>query len=151
MIDFDVPRDIREFLDRLDGFISESVAPLERQYGEAQLLDDTFETEALPQLRDAARAAGVYGPQLPTSRGGHDLGTTALGLVSEGCGAVATRVAGSEHHGARRSDDAPAAALRVRHAEGSVAAPFAAGRIRSCFGMTETDAGADPRHIRSTA
>ena len=151
MIDFDVPRDIRDFLDRLDGFIEESVTPLEQHYGEAELLDGTFEAEALAPLREAARAAGVYGPQLPTSLGGQNLGTTALALVSERCGPSQLASLGLNM---MAPDEATMHLLL--HFGSDVQkdrwlTPLAEGRMRSCFGMTEPDAGADPRRIRSTA
>jgi acyl-CoA dehydrogenase len=153
MIDFTLSPDVRAFLGRLTAFIDEEVVPLE-----AELTEDDFrvhpsrvETDILPGLRKKARDADVYAPQLPREYGGQDLSATALAFVAERCGphplaAYAINMMAPDeatmhllvHFG---SEEQKERWLR----------PLAAGEIRSCFGMTEPDAGSDPRRISATA
>lgn len=151
MIDLEVPAPARAFIERLDAFIAESVVPLEERYGESSLLDGSFEREALAQLRRDARTAGVYGPQLPPDLGGQGLGITALALVSERCGpypfaSLGINMMAPDEATMHLLEHFGSAQQRERWLE-----PLAAGEIRSCFGMTEPDAGADPRRIASRA
>lgn len=151
MIDLEVPKPTRVFIERLERFLESHVVPAEDKYGEEDVRDGTFESRALPRLRAAARDAGVYAPQLPPELGGQGLGITALALVSERCGPYAF---GSLALNMMAPDEAT---MHLLQHFGSPEqrerwlVPLAAGELRSCFGMTEPDAGSDPRRIASTA
>lgn len=151
MIELTIPMDVREFLTRLDAFIQEEVKPAEDGLRDADITSGAIESDLLPLLRARAREAGVYAPQLPPEWGGQGLGVTALALVAERCGphrlaSLALNVMAPDeanlhlllHYGSPEQQE------RWLH-------PLAEGTIRSCFGMTEPDAGSDPRRITTTA
>ncbi len=150
-MDFTVPAATIEFVEKVQTFIDDYVAPAEEDVTEADFDNGRVESEILPALRDEARRAGVFGPQLPKEYGGQGVGLTTLALVAERCG---PHVLGSLALNAMAPDEATMHLLlhfgndqqRKRWLE-----PLARGEIRSCFGMTEHDAGSDPRRIASRA
>lgn len=151
MIDFSVPVATVAFVERVREFIDIHVAPLETDVTDEDYLSGRLEHEVLRPLREKAREAGVYGPQLPREYGGQDLGLLSVALVSEVCGPHAL---GSLALNCMAPDEATMdLLLRFGTPEQKERwlRPLAEGRIRSCFGMTEPDAGADPRRISSTA
>lgn len=151
MIDFTIPPETVEFLDRLQEFIDSEVVPAEEQLSEDDFRNGRMEQEFLPKLRDKARDAGLYTPQLPEEFGGHGLGETALVLISERCG---PHPLASYAINMMAPDEANMFLLEHFGSEEQHERwlkPLAAGEIRSCFGMTEPDAGSDPRRISSTA
>lgn len=157
MIDFTLSPDALEFLARLDQFVEEVVLPVESDVSEADLhaaigsVPSTVEREVLPALRREARKASVYAPQLSREYGGLGLPPTTLALAAEICGphllaSYAINMMAPEE-----------GTMDLLHRFGSDEQkrrwlkPLAAGEIRSAFGMTEPDAGSDPRRITSTA
>jgi alkylation response protein AidB-like acyl-CoA dehydrogenase len=132
----------RDAVERVRALVSEQVIP-----AEARLLGRGFR-ESLPELgklRDAARAAGVWAPYLARELGGMGLSLYEYAFVAEELGrsplghwvvnAQAPDVGNMElllGHGSE--------ALKKQWLE-----PLAAGRIRSCFSMTEPEhAGSNP-------
>jgi acyl-CoA dehydrogenase len=153
MISLDLDPETIDFLDRLERFIDEHVVPVERELQRNDIRErrEHLEQEVIPQLRVRARTAGVYGPQLPKAFGGLELPLTTLAFVSERCG---------PHRLASLAINMMApdeASMHLLERFGTPAQqemwlrPLAAGEMRSCFGMTEPDAGADPRRITTTA
>ena len=132
----------RDAVERVRALVSEHVIP-----AEARLLGRGFR-ESLPELgklRDAARAAGVWAPYLSRELGGMGLSLYEYAFVAEELGrsplghwvvnAQAPDVGNMELLLGHGSD-----ALKKRWLE-----PLAAGRIRSCFSMTEPEhAGSNP-------
>lgn len=142
-----------EFLERLDRFIDDHVVPIELtlQRNDIRERREHLESVVIPALRSEARNAGVYGPQLPKVLGGLDLPLTTLAFVSERCGPH--RLA-SLAINMMAPDEASMYLLErfgTTEQQERWLRPLAAGEIRSCFGMTEPDAGADPRRITTTA
>jgi len=96
-MDFRIPPDVAVFIERLDAFIDEKIAPLEQQH--PQYFDHRREwartdwtaggTPAadwealLDRMREIADEAGVYRYALPTELGGHGASNLALALVRE--------------------------------------------------------------------
>lgn len=151
MVDFTLAPETVEFLDRLQAFIDGHVAPVEEGLTEGDFEGGRVERELLPELRKRARQAGVYTPQLPPEFGGLGLAVTTLALAAERCGphllaSLALNVMAPDeanmhllvHYGTPEQQE--------RWLQ-----PLAAGELRSCFGMTEPDAGSDPRRIQSRA
>ena len=106
----------------------------------------------LSALRDEVRAAGLWGPQIPTDLGGLGLSLLEHGLVSEELGRSPL---GHYVFGCQAPD---AGNIEILHRYGSAAQkerwlePLAAGRIRSCFSMTEPEhPGSNPTELSSTA
>ena len=151
MIDLTLPQDTVEFLDRVQIFIDHNVVPAEQGLTEDDFRSGRVETDLLPELRRAARDARVYGPQLPIEMGGQGLGITTLALVSERCG---PHPLASLALNAMAPDEANMHLLLHYGTEDQKRRwlePLVRGEIRSCFGMTEPDAGSDPRRISSRA
>jgi acyl-CoA dehydrogenase len=151
VIDFSVPDDVRSAVQRLDKFITTEVAPAEANVDEVDIGSGAIETELLPSLRAAAKRAGVYAPQLPTAWGGQGLGPTAVALLAERCGphplaALALNCSAPDEGNLHLLLHYGTPAQQERWLR-----PLAEGTIRSCFAMTEPDAGSDPRRMRSSA
>jgi len=71
-MNFDLPPDLVALRDRVAAFIRDSVIPAEPQSGEE------VGPATIYVLREKARRAGIYGPQLPPEYGGLGLGTVAM-------------------------------------------------------------------------
>lgn len=150
-MDFSVPPETVQFVERVQGFIDDYVRPAEEGVTEADIHNGRVENEILPSLRDKAGAAGVFGPQLPKEYGGQDLGVTTLALVAERCGPhpLASLALNT------MAPDEATMHLLLKYGnigqKGKWLEPLARGEVRSCFGMTEHDAGSDPRRISTRA
>ncbi len=142
-MDFDLPRELIELRDRVAAFVRDEVIPLENNFSAADLT----------ALRQKARKAGIYGPQLPREWGGLGLGTLAMCVVFEQAG---------------RSLFGPLALHCAAPDEGNMhllsiyatpeqreqlLRPLVEGKIRSCFAMSEPapGAGADPTMLKTQA
>lgn len=137
------------FLTSLGRFLDEVVAPLESRFlleGFAAISQD------LERARDEARARGLFAPQLPVEDGGLGLSLVEVGEVS--------RILGRSPIGHfalhMQAPDVSNMELLHRFASDSQRErfyrPLAAGRIRSCFSMTEPDhAGSNPVVMSTTA
>lgn len=79
-MDFELAPELIDLRDRVAAFIRDEVIPLERRGGER------ISFEEINALRQKARAAGIYGPQLPREYGGLGLGTLAMCVVFEQAG-----------------------------------------------------------------
>lgn len=141
--------DIEGFLQSLGHFLDEVVQPLESRFlleGFAAIAND------LERARDEARARGLFAPQLPIEDGGLGLSLVEVGEVS--------RILGRSPIGHfalhMQAPDVSNMELLHRFASDSQRErfyrPLAAGRIRSCFSMTEPEhAGSNPVVMSTTA
>jgi len=71
-MDFELSPDLIELRDRVAAFVRDEVIPAEENGA-----------RDIQSLRDKARKAGIYGPQLPREFGGLGLGTVAMCVVFE--------------------------------------------------------------------
>lgn len=135
-MDFSIAAPTRELLDSIEGFVRHELEPLEKDF--FTLPFGQIEP-ALENKREAVRRAGWWAPNLPAELGGLGLGLVDHGLVSEVLGGCpfAHYVFGCQ---------APDAGnIELLHAHATAAQretwlePLAAGRLRSCFSMTEVD------------
>ena len=131
----------REFIDR-------EVIPLENR-----AVRDGLAPETLAALRDKARAAGVYGPQINPAYGGLGLGILDIVPVFEAAGRsllgpLALHCSAPDEGNLHTLEIAANPAQRERYLR-----PLAEGPVRSAFAMTEPapGAGADPAAIRTAA
>jgi acyl-CoA dehydrogenase len=148
-MDFDIPETTAALLDRVREFIDRRVIP-----AEPEILPNGVggNEPLLLKLRDEVREAGMWGPQIPRDLGGMGLPLLEHGLVSQELGRSPL---GHFVFGAQAPD---AGNLEVLHRYGSPEqkqrwlAPLAAGKIRSCFAMTEPEnSGSNPTDLATTA
>jgi acyl-CoA dehydrogenase len=146
LIDFEIPPDLEEIRGRVALFVRDVVLPAETPAGDAAV------ESILPDLREKARAAGLWTPHLPPEWGGMGLGTLGMAVVSEELGAsalasLALNVMAPDEGTMHLLLEAGTADQRDRYLK-----PLAAGDIRSCFAMTEKDvASSDPTGLRTRA
>jgi acyl-CoA dehydrogenase len=151
VIDFTVPNDVRSTVARLEDFITRVVLPAEAEVSEDDIHSGAVEHDVLPALRAAARRAGLFAPQLPPAWGGQGLGPTALALLAERCGphllaALALNCSAPDEGNLHLLLHYGTPSQQERWLK-----PLAEGTVRSCFAMTEPDAGSDPRRMQARA
>ncbi|MEZ4454041.1 MAG: acyl-CoA dehydrogenase family protein [Nannocystaceae bacterium] len=148
-MDFSPPTQSAPLLASIREFIAEEVLPCE-----AEILAAGFAASdaRLAELRARAKAAGLWGPQIPRELGGLGLPLVDHGLVSELLGYSPL---GHYVFGAQAPD---AGNLEILHKYGSAEQrarwldPLASGAIRSCFSMTEPQsAGSNPTLLACAA
>lgn len=147
--DFGLTAQQGDLRDRTKAFIADVVIPRETEL----FVPGGVSEDSILDLRDKARAAGVYGPHLPPEYGGlgcdwrtvavafEEAGTSLLGPLAIN-GAAPDE--GNLHLLSKVADDAQ----RARYL-----APLAAGVTRSAFAMTEPmpGVGSDPAMLLTTA
>lgn len=146
-MDFSYPPHVEAIVQRVHEFLKAEVYPLEGHE------PDMLEGEALQTLRQKAKAAGVYAPQLPIEWGGLDLNLQAMIPVFEAAG---RSLLGPLALNCAAPDEGNMHLLMLAANEEQkerYLAPLAAGTTRSAFGMTEPPpgAGADPNMLLTTA
>jgi acyl-CoA dehydrogenase len=140
-MDFELSPDLIELRDRVAAFIRDEVIPAEK--GEADIA----------ALRDKARRAGIYGPQLPREYGGLGLGTVAMCVLFEQAGRsflgpLALHCSAPDEGNMHLLSLYATPAQREQYLR-----PLVEAKIRSCFAMTEPapGAGSDPTMIATRA
>ncbi|MDX6692916.1 MAG: acyl-CoA dehydrogenase [Blastocatellia bacterium] len=148
-MDFNLPPELVELRERVAAFIRDEVIPLERA-GEA---GESITPEQLTLLRGKARAAGIYGPQLPKEYGGLGLGTIGMCVLFEQAGRsflgpLALHCAAPDEGNMHLLSLYANTEQREQYLR-----PLVEGRIRSCFSMTEPapGSGSDPTMLRTRA
>lgn len=146
-MDFSYPPHVEEIVQRVHEFLKSEVFPLEN------LEPDMLDGEMLQTLRQKAKAAGVYAPQLPVEWGGLGLNLQEIIPVFEVAG---RSLLGPLALNCAAPDEGNMHLLLLAANEEQkerYLAPLAAGTIRSCFGMTEPPPGngSDPNMLLTTA
>jgi acyl-CoA dehydrogenase len=148
-MDFTPSARAAELAERVKAFVQDEVIPLERHAHH----EDGLAPEQVAELRARARAAGVYGPQLPAEYGGLGLELLECCPVFEAAGRsligpLAINCAAPDEGNFHLLHKVASPAQQERYAR-----PLAEGTVRSCFAMTEPapGAGADPTMIRTRA
>lgn len=148
-MNFDLPAGLLDLRRRVRAFVRDVVLPLEPHEAEEQGLPDGV----LAELRQKARDAGLWTPQLPAEMGGLGLDTTGMCLVFEEAGysplgPLALHCAAPDEGNMHLLLKAATPAQRERFL-----LPLAQGKTRSCFALTEPapGAGSDPTMIRTRA
>ena len=148
-MDFSIPRETEERLAAMRTFVEREVVPLE-----PELFGGSFATlePSLDPLRDEVRRRGWWAPGVATELGGMGLGLVDLGLVSE---AVGRSPLGHYVFGMNAPDAGNVELLDLHGSEEQRErwlGPLAAGKIRSCFAMTEPEnPGSNPVLLDTTA
>src|SRR5688500_15072379 len=148
-MDFDIPQATQELLARVRELVDGAIIPAEPEILAHGVAGDE---PAMLALRERVRAAGLWGPQIPRELGGMGLPAMDHAMVSEELGRSPL---GHFAFGCQAPD---AGNLEILHRYGSDEhkrrwlEPLAAGRIRSCFAMTEPEtSGSNPTDLRTTA
>jgi acyl-CoA dehydrogenase len=150
-IDFQLPPDVEEVRLKVRSFMDSEVRPREKDLGDREA-DRASYVRTIVELREKAKAEGLWNPHLPPEWDGMGLGPVAMAFVSAEAGRTGIGPfvinaqapdEGNMHtllHWA--TDDQKERYLR----------PLAEGRSRSCFAMTEPEvAGSDPTLIQTRA
>ncbi|MBN9112186.1 MAG: acyl-CoA dehydrogenase family protein [Pseudonocardia sp.] len=149
--DFEVDPTYAEQLRWVEEFVRDEVEPLDVALGNPYDKSDEVANSIVAPLRDAVRERGLWAVHLGPELGGPGYGQVELGLLNEILGR--SRWAPSVF-GCQAPDSGNAEILarfgtaeqKQRYLE-----PLLAGRICSCYSMTEPQAGADPTLLRATA
>lgn len=149
MFDFEVSSEMSALLARYRDFVGKEVLPLEARAAGRPFSE--LEPE-LARVRDEARAAGLFAPQVPREHGGLGLSFREHALVSEVLGRSPLG------HYVMNCQAPDAGNMEILHLFGSdeqkarFLAPLARGEIRSCFSMTEPErAGSNPTWLDTRA
>ncbi len=148
-MDFDLPPSVAALGERVRAFVEDEVIPLEPQAKAA----DGLPPELLAALRQKAKAAGLWTPQLPVEYGGQGLDLIGICAVFEQAG---RSLLGPLALNCSAPDEGNMHLLHLAATPGQkekYLRPLAAGDLRSSFAMTEPHpgAGADPTMIQTTA
>src|SRR6202023_3456186 len=140
-MDFEHSPELVALRDRVAAFVRDEVIPAEKG------------TLDIVALRQKARKAGIYGPQLPREYGGLGLGTVAMCVVFEQAGRsflgpLALNCSAPDEGNMHLLSLYATAEQRERYLR-----PLALGTIRSCFAMSEPapGAGSDPTMMQTRA
>ncbi len=140
-MDFELSPELIELRDRVAAFVRDEVVPAESG------------TPDLDALRQKARKAGIYGPQLSREYGGLGLGTVAMCAVFEQAGRsflgpLALNCAAPDEGNMHLLSLYATDAQREQYLR-----PLVEGKIRSCFAMSEPapGAGSDPTMMQTRA
>lgn len=148
-MDFTISDKMTAVLALINEFVDKELIPLEREF-----LNTDF-NKMIPALEDKRRMVRqmeLWGPNHPKALGGMGLTMVEHGLVSEALGRTPL---GHYVFGCQAPD---AGNIEILHLHGTPAQkekylkPLAAGKIRSCFSMTEVDMpGSNPVMLETTA
>jgi alkylation response protein AidB-like acyl-CoA dehydrogenase len=148
-MDFALSDKMQTMLGMIDEFVRRELLPLEPEFMRRPFRELLPEVE---QRRAKVRQMGLWAPNLPAELGGMSLDLVEHGLVSE---ALGRSPLGHFVFGCHAPD---AGNIEILHRYGSPEQrerwlePLAAGRIRSCFSMTEVEMpGSNPVMLETTA
>jgi acyl-CoA dehydrogenase len=149
MIDFSLPPELAELRDRVARFVDEVAIPAESRDVSTHGLDEALRDE----LQQAARAWGVFAPQVPVALGGLGLDMRGNAVVFEEAG---YSLLGPQALNCAAPDEGNMHLLEVVATETQreqFLIRLAAGETRSCFAMTEPapGAGSDPSMLSTRA
>jgi acyl-CoA dehydrogenase len=140
-MDFELSPELVDLRDRVAAFVRDEVIPAENGAPDVK------------SLRDKARKAGLYGPQLPREYGGLGLGTIAMCVLFEQAGRsflgpLALNCAAPDEGNMHLLSLYATDEQRERYLR-----PLVEGSIRSCFAMSEPapGAGSDPTMMQTRA
>jgi acyl-CoA dehydrogenase len=149
-IDFTLPPDVTEARDRIRSFLENEVAPAEERLRAGR--DPSAWRPALQELREKARAEGLWAPHMPREWGGMGLGPLAMAFVSAECG---RQMFGAYVLNCHAPDEGNMHTLlhwATPDQKERYLRPLVEGRCRSCFALTEPEvACSDPTNLRTSA
>lgn len=145
MIDFEIPEETKAIRAKVRSFVHEHCIPAEKE------LDTREYEDVLWELRDKARAQGLWCPFIPEEHGGMGLKPLANALVQMELG---ESMLGALALNTQGPDDATMLTL-LEHGtdfqKEKFLKPLLEGKKRICYSMTEKAAGADATGMRTAA
>jgi acyl-CoA dehydrogenase len=149
-IDFTVPAELRELLDRVKAYIEEDVLPAEADVEDPH--DMLKSWGVVDRLRDRARERGIFTPHLPEEYGGLGVGPLGMALISQEVGAAPLAALGMNCMAPDEGNMHTLLLAGTEEQKDRWLRPLAAGETRSSFAMTEPDvASSDPTNLETTA
>jgi acyl-CoA dehydrogenase len=149
MFDFSLSPELTALRERAAAFIRDEVIPAERYFDELTGLS----SPRLDALREKARAAGLFAPHVEKEWGGLGLNMCEMSIIFEEAGRsligpLALNCSAPDEGNMHLLEVVATAEQKERYLR-----PLVAGRIRSCFAMTEPPpgAGSDPSALRTFA
>ncbi len=148
-MDFTISDKMQTILDMINEFIDKELIPLEPEFVNTEFRDMV---PVLKEKRDMVRRMELWGPNHPKELGGMGLTMVEHGLVSEALGRTPL---GHYVFGCQAPDAGNIEILHLHATEEQkeqFLKPLVAGKIRSCFSMTEVDMpGSNPVMLETTA
>jgi acyl-CoA dehydrogenase len=145
MVDFSLTDEERQVRDTVRAFIRNEVMPLEPEVLRNERTGRPgVDFEVLRELRSKARKAGFWGINTPEEYGGMNLGPIMSAILEMECGRTFVPFS----FGGRADN---ILYLGTEEQKRRYLVPTIEGERRSCFAITEPDAGSDARNIRTRA
>src|SRR6187397_456161 len=145
-IDFQIPDDAKAVRERVRKWVHDECQPAEKE-----LMAGKPYKEVLTELRQKARAQGLWCPFIPKEYGGMGLGPLANALVQMELGESYLGALSMDTQG---PDDATMMTLLEHgtpHQKEKFLKPLLNGEKRICYSMTEKAAGADATGMKTRA
>ena len=144
-MDFSLSPHLEQLRMRVREFVTQEIMPLEADRGNYDAHENIAE-EPLARLRERARAAGLWAPQMPCSRGGMGLPVTGMAVLYEEMG---RSIFGPVSFNCAAPDDGNMMLVEKAGTDAQKRwwlQPVVDGEVRSAFAMTEPapGAGSDP-------
>ncbi len=148
-MDFSVPTEIQEMLAKVRQFLHDDVYPLEAQFINGRFADLV---SALEEKRARVREMKLWAPQVPAEFGGVGLAFMEHAMLSEELGRTPLGHYVFNCQAPDAGNMEILAEFGTPEQQERFLKPLAAGKIRSCFAMTEPDcAGSNPVWMNTTA
>ncbi len=148
-MDFTISEKMKTVLEMINEFVDKELIPMEPEFVATEFRDML---PALEEKRRMVRQMELWGPNHPKELGGMGLTMLEHGLVSEALGRTPL---GHYVFGCQAPDAGNIEILHLHANEEqkkTYLEPLVAGKIRSCFSMTEVDMpGSNPLMLESTA
>jgi acyl-CoA dehydrogenase len=151
-MDFNLSPEIRDYQARYRAFVRDELLPLERD-PESWDEHENIRLPLLERLRESAKAAGLWAPQMPKTRGGQGLSLVGMAACYE---EMNHSLFGPVIFNCAAPDDGNMIVLNKIATEAQKARwlqPIIDGAVRSSIAMTEPapGAGSDPSMMLTTA
>jgi acyl-CoA dehydrogenase len=149
-IDFTLDPEKLVARDRIRTFFENELVPTQKRLTEGRDLGAW--RPALHELREKAKAEGIWAPHMPREWGGMGLGHMEMAFVSAECGRYRFGAYVLNCHAPDEGNMHTLLHFGTPEQKQKYLRPIVDGEVRSCFAMTEPEvAGSDPTGIRTHA
>lgn len=154
MASFDIDPSFQAQLDWIRTLVTEEIEPLDLAFGSEEVIYDKshpIHDAVIRPLQERVREQGLWSCHLTPDLGGQGFGQVQLAYMNEILGRSPF---GPSVFGSQAPDSGNAEILAhfgTPEQKATFLAPLLAGRISSCYAMTEPQGGSDPSVFRTTA